>query len=111
MRLKIELFRYGTMVFGKVLEQDEELRYTSDCGKDVIVKSGNWAIESQAAPCLGRNVLSIRGYIKSLDNEILLKIYDSEDEAKEACAKIKELVNKINNSDYKKPLGMVERIL
>ena len=26
MKLKVELFRYGTLVFGKILEQDESLR-------------------------------------------------------------------------------------
>ncbi|MGE9896634.1 hypothetical protein ACQQ97_07080 [Anaerovoracaceae bacterium SGI.195] len=51
MKLKVELFRYGTLVFGKILEQDESLR-----GKEIIIKNANYKIGSVGSPEIRRRI-------------------------------------------------------
>lgn len=105
MKLKIELFRYGTLVFGRVLEQAEELR---DCAS--VAKKGSFEISSVFAPALGSKDLFIRGTDADSDNNVFVYKFDSEKQAIRVCETIKELVAEIN-SDTDADLGGIVRIL
>lgn len=105
MKLKLELFRYGTLVFGKVLEQAEELR---DCAS--FAKKGSFEIMSFDCPRLGVNTLHIRGSARDCDDAIFHFNYSGEKRAKGICETIKELVAEIN-SDTDADLGGIVRIL
>jgi hypothetical protein len=105
MKLKLELFRYGTLVFGRVLEQAEELR---DCAS--VAKKGSFEIMSFDRPMLGANTLYILGSAKDCDDTIFHFSYGSEERAKGICEIIKELVAEIN-SDTDADLGGIVRVM
>ncbi len=105
MKLKLELFRYGTLVFGRVLEQAEELR-----GNGVLAKKGSFEISSAFAPTLGSSDLFIRGTDAENDNDVFIYQFDSEKQAIRVCETIKELVAEIN-SGTDADLGGIVRVL
>jgi hypothetical protein len=110
MKLKLELFRYGTLVFGRVLEQAEELRQNESQKVRVLAKTNDFSIVSDVWPSLFTNRLSARGVLKDHDNKIFGHFYGSEEEAKEVCRTIKELVAEIN-SDTDADLGGIVRVM
>lgn len=59
MKLKVELFRYDTLVFGKILEQDESLR-----GKEEVISRSDYEIDSVSSPEIRQARLLIRGVKK-----------------------------------------------
>ena len=110
MKLKLELFRYGSLVFGKVLEQDESLRCSS--GSSAIdIGTGDFSISSDNGPELRNTVLYIRGRNTSLDHRAFFKDYSSIDKAKEAVETIKYFVDKLNSDSPKGDISSIERIL
>ncbi len=108
MKLKLELFRYGTLVFGRVLEQAEELRSQE---KTVINKKGDFEIVScSCAPALCQRALYVRGSSYEYDNIIFYVEYYNDNRAAEVCETIKELVAEIN-SDTDADLGGIVRVM
>lgn len=106
-KLKIELFRYGRLVFGKVLEMDESLR-----GTGVLAENDEFIISSEGYPDLRCGELFVRGHEKVSDDNTFSYECESEKEAKEIVNYIKELVNEINNPiDVKTIDGKVIQIL
>lgn len=93
MKLKIELCRYRELVFGRILEQSEELR-----GKEKIIESP-FEIMSFDLPNLDNNTLYIRGSGKSYDNSVFWNSFPSKSEAIEAYNNIKEAVRLVNGED------------
>lgn len=108
-KLKIELFRYGTLVFGKVIEMDEELR---DKGTLATTDGEEeFSIFSNANPELRSSRLYIRGSSKDYDDDIFVNDFGSDVKAEQVCDDIKQLVNKINKEnieDKKSPIIQVE---
>jgi len=67
MKLKIELYRYGTLVFGKVLEMDEELRNKEGEPRKVLASDGwtkGFEIVSGTVPELYGESLYVRGRLR-----------------------------------------------
>lgn len=93
-KLKIELFRYGRLVFGKVLEMDESLRNTG-----ILVKNEEFEIDSEGSPELYNKILYIQGSCTGKDNKEFFYCYELEEKAIEVCDNIKELVEKINSTE------------
>ena len=111
MKLKLELFRYGSLVFGKVLEQAESLRTPGCCEEMESSPFGIFKISSDNSPELLSNVLFIRGSYKEDDNNIFSKNFADIDKAKEVVGLIKTLVDKINSDSPKGDSSSVERVL
>lgn len=98
MKLKLELFRYGNLVVGKVLEQAEELR-----GRKNIVGKNGFVIGSINLPELNDEKLFIRGNYPAQDDRCFFNYYTTETKAIEICKTIAELVDEINkDSETKK---------
>jgi len=116
MKLKLELFRYGTLVFGKVLEQAEELRQTTSKKITILAKQkeefsiSEFAVETGNYPVLGNNTLAIRGTDRSKDHIVFWSNYCDEDRATGICETIKDLVAEIN-SDTDADLGGIVRVM
>lgn len=97
MKLKVELFRYETLVFGKILEQDGIAR----CCGEVCEKDG-YSICSIDGPAIGemdRKILFIRGERYESDNVPIFSNFDSQSEAIEWCENIKGLIDEINEDE------------
>lgn len=90
-RLKIELFRYENVVFGKILEMDESLR---DKGR--IAEVDGFEIVSECCPDLDESSLYVRGSDRG-DSDVFSCNCDSVAKAIEICEAIKTLVDKINS--------------
>jgi len=111
--LDIELFRYGSLVFGKVIYQDdnilkrEEFEYR---GKDFIIKAMDY-------PFLANNVLYIKGEELIKDDIAFYSMSQSENEAIQLTQKIKSIVNELNTKFLKKEpdktdiLSKIEKIM
>lgn len=100
MKLKVELFRYETLVFGKILEQDGIER---GCKK--ICEKDEYSIRSIDSPAIGemnRKTLFIRGERYEKDNVPIFCNFDSQSEAIEWCENIKGLIDEINEDKIDK---------
>jgi hypothetical protein len=95
-RVKIELFRYETLVFGSVLEMDESLRCIED-----IVKNEEFEICSSNTPALYTDSLYLRGGNTDRDKGKFSFDYPTEEEAISACENIKKLIEEINSKPKK----------
>lgn len=102
MKLKVELFRYGTLVFGKILEQDESLRE-----KGEITTNYDYAIESIRFPEIAERKLFVRGEVKDSDNKIMSKRFADEDSAIRWCEHIKQLIDRVNGQETES----IERVI
>ena len=93
-KLKIELYRYHNLVFGKVLEMDESFR-----GNEKIWESKDEAfqIRSTYSPDLDLDNFEVRGTDKEYDDDIFYFAAEDEEDAKEVCSYIKQGVAEINN--------------
>ena len=95
MRLKIELYRYGTLVSGKVLEMDEALRRKE--GEPLkTLAAENFQIVSGTSPELYGKSLFVRGNIRADDDSIFYYDFSSPEEAISACEAIHRLVAEVN---------------
>jgi len=104
-KLDLEIFRYKNMLFGSVLHQDEELRCLS--GVTTLAEVIGFAIKSADVPILYTNALYVRGENKLQDNIVVSCRFGSEQEAKEACARIRMCLASINQDVTAKELGPV----
>ena len=93
-KLKIELYRYDNLVFGKILEMDDILRGN---GKIWESKDGAFKIFSEYSPELGLDSFEVRGKDKDYDDDVFYLEFDDEEDAKEVCSYIKQGVAEINN--------------
>lgn len=91
MKLKIELNRYETLLYGRVLEMDESLR-----GKTLIARSADFEIRSSGSPELTNSTLYLRGREKLEDNRVFSHTFPSEKAAIETGIAINALVDEIN---------------
>jgi len=94
-KLEIKLFRYGTLVFGKVIHQDKDL--------ELPFEHDGFKILSQCYPQLSNLTLRIKGTHPYKDNNIFSYVFNpnEEDNAIKLCNKIKNAVNALNNSSPK----------
>lgn len=107
MKLKVELFRYETLVFGKILEQDGIER-----GSGKICEKDEYSIYSRVSPVISlnnRKKLFIRGGLREEDNIPIFCNFDSENEAIEWCEKIKVLIDEINEDETGK--NKIEKVI
>lgn len=107
MRLKVELFRYETLVFGKILEQDGIER-----GCEKVCEKDEYSIRSIDSPAISeidRKTLFIRGERYELDNMPIFCNFDSENEAIEWYKNIKELIDEINEDETEK--DKIEKVI
>ncbi len=96
-KLAIELGRYDTLVFGRVLEQDESLRQK----EGLLLRhwfSGDrrFTIDSSYGPSLDEYRLHIRGKHASRDNEEFWFSFDTKEEAIQYVEYIRKGVAAIN---------------
>jgi hypothetical protein len=96
MKLKIELYRYGTLVFGKVLEMDEGLRNRYGDPVVTLAESGSFAIRSSAIPSIREGTLYVWGHGRAYDGRIFYYVCGTEAEASEFCSAISRLVAQVN---------------
>lgn len=97
--LLIELYCYHTLVFGKVVYQDESLR--AGCsGSKVLHRNAGFKIMSHITPTLSRDVLCIRGRDCGSDNSIFQYRCMTEEEAQGLCRKIRNAINCVNHREY-----------
>lgn len=90
MKLKIELFQYDRLLFGKVIEQDDELRRIKPIEYD------DFSLRAISNPELSENTLYIRGVLKNQDNIIFTHCYANKEEATKVANKILNLITKVN---------------
>ena len=97
MKLRLGIQRVGSIVFGRVLEQDEDLRIISTLANGgKIVKS----INSSAFPCLGLDGnLWVRGCCAENDDFWFARNYKDDMTAIVAVNDIKMLVAKVNSDE------------
>ena len=102
MKLRLGLKRVGSIVFGRVLEQDDSLRarFTSEGDGGTITK-----ISSISWPELGPTWLKIRGNHKSGDNDWFAYNFDGPRKAEQAIKDIKLIVTKINTGGQQDKYG------
>ena len=104
MYLRMELFQYGTLVFGKIIEQYESFRNIEvGVGAKELISKNAISIVTQSSPAIGefRGNLSIyiRGYIREDDNDIIYYNFDTKEEADIFCDNVKELVEELNSQN------------
>ncbi len=92
MKLKVELFRYGTLVFGKILEQDESLRE-----KGEVISRSDYEIDSVSSPEFRQTRLFIRGAKKCDDNKVLYYNFTTVKDAEAWCENVKKLIDELND--------------
>lgn len=103
-KLEIELYRYGNLVFGKVLNQEESLR---DSG--LIIEKNGFKIESRSGPALQGAKLLIRGENKQFDKDMFYYRFLDKKTAIQTCKKIVDCVDLINSEEERK--SSVERMI
>jgi len=91
MKLKIELYRYREQVFGRVVEQDENLRRMHD------FKIDEFTVTADMCPELRECKLLIRGNDATLDDRVFCYSGRDTEDAIDLCNKIKKAVNAIND--------------
>jgi len=106
MKIEIELFRYSTLVFGKVLKQSENLR-----GTGLLAEIDEFTVKSEGAPELKRCGLYVNGNLSHNDGREFSRTYDTEEEAIDICDKIKKCIDKINEKPVIQDIKGVEKIL
>ena len=105
-KLKIEMFRYGTLVFGRVLEMDEGIREAGTLA--VIDQDGvEFKLSSVNCPELMANKLYVRGISEKYDDKVFCHNYPDEEKAIAACKAFKRLVDKVNAAEDA-PLGSTD---
>jgi hypothetical protein len=94
-KIKVEMFRYGTLVFGRVLEMDESIR---ESGTLAVVDQDDWVfkLSSVNRPELKAYELFVRGSMEKHDDKVFQYNYPDEEGAIAACKAFKRLVDKVN---------------
>lgn len=89
--VELELFRYGSLLFGKVLSTPKKL-----IGSGEIASINGFEVKSSDSPELSQTTLWIHGTDHNGDDNEFFQGYDCENEAVETAEKIKFLVEEIN---------------
>lgn len=89
--VKVELFRYGNVLFGRVVSMPEFLRIDN-----VIISKGKYQIKSSCIPDITDFFLYLNGSDKGSDGKVMTVCFDSEEEAAEAAEAYKELLEFLN---------------
>ena len=95
MKLKIELKLEGNTISGRVLKQDESLRNNSK--PITLIQNDKFRIVSSAFPLLCRDELFVRGKLRNSDNRVLIKDFETIEEAERTYKTIIDLVNELND--------------
>jgi len=106
MKIEIELFRYGQLVFGKVLNQSENLR-----GEGLLAGVDEFFVSSNKTPTLTFNELYVNGNHSHNDGKEFFRAYNTEEEAIQVCDKIKKCIDRINEKPVIQETKDVEKIL
>lgn len=93
-KLRLELFRYGSLVFGKVLEQAEELRAAED--ETVLAAENGFSLKIHLNPEISGSSLFLRGTQKMKDNDIFFAEFETDLEAATFCKAVQVMVDRIN---------------
>ncbi len=91
-KLEIELFRYDTLVFGKVLYMDESFRKNGD-----LYNNGTFKISSSVHPAIEMNALWVWGRDKGADDCVLFRRFEDPSDALEFIAEVRKGLGKINS--------------
>lgn len=115
-KIEIELFRYETLLFGKVLHMDESLRGTGTLYKGELTE-----IYSENGPQLAEidpgalhfraNVLFVRGLAENCDNNIFGFNYKDKERAIEIAKDIEKGINFINEVEVREDSSSVYRVI
>ena len=105
-KIEIELFRYESLLFGKVLHMDDSLR-----GTGVLYKGELVDIRSVGSPDLERRVLFVGGRGKEYDNDVFKFLYSNEKEAIRVAKDIESGINFINELEVIEDSSSVYKIL
>ena len=108
-RLVLELGRYGRLVFGSVLVQDESLRCKEPerCLMPWTSVDGEFTIESVIKPELSDSSLFLRGENTGKNNKEFYYLFDTVREAIQCVQYIHEGVAAINAEGEQKAAGTV----
>ena len=95
MNLKLGIQRVGSIVFGRVLEQDKNFDIVVNQAYTSIINS----IESLDTPELSNTTLFVRGGRKANDNNWFARDYITQEIAEEVVDNIKSLVKWANSEE------------
>lgn len=109
-KLKVEMFRYKTLVFGRVLEMDEDIR---ESGTLAVVDQDDWEFKLASVNCpdLKAHELLVRGSSEKYDDKVFCYNYPDEEKAIAACKAFKRLVDKVNAEDALVGSTNIERVM
>lgn len=105
MKLEVELFRYRTLLFGRVLHIDADLR------GNLRAANNDFAIKSVACPVLMYDTLYVRGTDNECDEMAFACHFGSEEEVTAAAKNIQGLLQKINGSPQDDTPSLVEQVI
>lgn len=91
-KLKVELFLYDTMVFGKVINTPNKLR-----DKGLIYEHEGYKICSRNLPDLTETTLWLQGKNTARDNKLITYKYNTNQEAEKAFLIFKYMIEQINS--------------
>ena len=95
-KLKVDLFRYGTLVFGKVIHTPENLR--SKNNEKELGKLGEYTLSTCLHPELLNKWLYVHGAYKHADDKLIYYEYPNELEADKAITIFKSIIDEINKN-------------
>ena len=96
-KLKVDLFRYGTLVFGKVLHTPDKLRCKNGTEKE-LGKLGEYILSTCMRPELLNKWLYVHGAYKYADDKLIYYEYPNELEADKAITIFKSIIDEINKN-------------
>ena len=97
-QLKVELYQYKNVIYGRVVSQDNSLLATSEeCFQRLIISDElGYCIFSSMRPSLTNNTLNIRGADCSCDTAAFCNQFLNTSQATEALNQFKKLIKIIN---------------
>lgn len=96
-KLKVDLFRYGTLVVGKVLHTPKKLRNRGE-PEIVLGKIDNYKVATCRSPAIVGLCLYVHGSSTYWDDRTIYYDYGSEAAADKAIAIFELIIDKINKS-------------
>lgn len=113
--LKIDIHTYGNLIFGKVLLQDTSVVVRGKFSYSAEINGVKyWIRSSSGGPNCGKNgfsepVLVCLGEEINYDNRAFLQQCDNEEQAQTWKAAFEELLERINNSETKPTVVVLEK--
>ena len=96
-KLKVELFRYRTLVFGKVLHTPDKIR-NKGWSEKVLYNLDGYKVATLRMPELNGLCLYVHGSITHRDNYTIYYNYGTEAAADKAIAMFELIIERINKS-------------